>query len=413
MNCMAAARNRSRRAGGQLRVWRTRGRAGSGEARFSSKKGNRQRDPRVCVMVRAMIATAARAARPGAWPGIWLRLVGAAAARRAVPVWAGVAIAAGVVFGGTGMQAHDATRIARGEPAAGAAMAAMWLVLTAPIGAAMRTAAPGWLRALPGSRATPWIVIAAIALAVQWPWALLWIAGEGPIVGAIATTAAAIAMVVVGGIRWPMRTRAPRWRTAVGALAGVHVRAIVRRRGAALVRALAWAMLAGAMAGMIAVSNDLDDGGLAATLVAAALAVPLGLAGLVAPVVESDLAARWIAGVGRAQQIAAQAVALAAIGAALGLIVAAAGALVAGAVVVDGVLGAAAVGAGLGAIAVRAGAWAAAAPSGFDGTRVVVMLVGATVMTAMAVGAIGLSGALVVGASAVGMMGGLAAPRPR
>ena len=101
-------------------------------------------------MVRAMVRTAE--SRAGAWPRIWVRLVGEAAARRAIPVWAGIAIAAGVVFGGTGLGAHDATRIARGEPAAAAALAALWLVLTAPIGAAMRAAAPGWVLALPGSR---------------------------------------------------------------------------------------------------------------------------------------------------------------------------------------------------------------------------------------------------------------------
>jgi hypothetical protein len=371
-------------------------------------------------MVRAMDGTADRAvaeprSRPGSWAGIWLRLVGTAAARRAIPVWAGTGIAAAVLFSGTGLHAGDATGVARAEPLAGAALALMWLVLIAPVGAAIRTAAPGWLRALPGARGTRWAVIGAIAVAVQAPWAALWTIGDGLVVGAGATGAAAIAMLVLGGARWPMRTTAPRWRTAIGALTAVHARAIIRRRGAALVRALAWALVIGAMAGLIVRSNQLDgDGVVAAVLVAVALAVPLGLAGLVAPVIESDRAAAWVAGADRARRIAAQTGALAGFGAALAVATAAIavvlGAIGAAAAIAPVAL-AALTGAALGGLATRIGAWAAAAPSGFDGTRVVAGLVLAAVASAMTAGAIGGFAVVVLTATAAGLVGSLAAPR--
>jgi len=348
---------------------------------------------------------------------VWARVVGGAAMRRAIPVWAGVGIVAAIVFGGTGMRVGDLTRIARQEPGVGVALGAMWLVLVAPVGAAIADArATAWLRALPSARWARRGVNAVIAMIVQLPWIALWGGGDGVLAAVAMGGAAAAIMMMVARVRWPLPARAPRWRGAIRALAGVHVRALVRTRGAAIARAIAWALCAGAAAGLIARSNQLDDGGaVSALLIAVAIAAPMGLSGLAAPVADSDRAVAWAAiAASDAARAAAQALVLAIAGAAMALVAAIAAVLLwrsgAAGMILAQIAAAAALGAGLGAGAARVGAWAATGPI-TDGTRVVVGMTGAAVLAAAAVGALGAWAIALVAASGGALAAAMAAPR--
>jgi hypothetical protein len=345
---------------------------------------------------------------------VWARVVGAAAARRAIPVWAGLGVVAAIVFGGTGMHAGDVTMMARGEPVVGAGLMLLWLILVAPVGAAMiEPRATAWLRALPGRRAVRGAVTAAIAIAVQGPWILLWGLGVGPLAGAGAGVLAAVLMIVVARVRWPFAARSPRWRGPVRALVGVHVRALVRTRGPAIARGLAWAGCGGATAGLIVRGNQLDAAGaLAAILLAVAIAAPMGLAGLAAPVAESDRAIAWaIVAVPAGARAAAQAIVLAIVGAALAAALVGAASLV-GAAPLAAIAAAPALGAGLGAASARLGAWATAGAV-TDGTRVVIGMTAAAVMTTAAIGALGAWAIAVVAAGGAGMVATMASPRSR
>ncbi|HTJ44938.1 MAG TPA: hypothetical protein VL463_22680 [Kofleriaceae bacterium] len=332
----------------------------------------------------------------------WARVVGAAAAERALPVWAGVGVVVAIVFGGTGMQPHDLTRLAIGERGVGAALAVMWIVLVVPVGAAMIDP-PGaaWMRALPSSRIARGAITAAVAIAAQGPWMILWGSGEGPLAGAIAGISAAAIMMIAARVRLPMRRTAPTWRGPVRALAGVHARTIVRTRGAAIARAIAWSACGGLGAGLVARENELDA--LVPILVAIAIAAPAGIAGVAGTVAESDRAIAWASlAASRGARAAAQAIVLASSGAALGVIAAIA-AMILGAGGPIEVAAGAALGAALGATGVRAGAWGVR-----DGTRVVVGMTGAAVASALAIGALGAWAIAGVAAAAAGLVAPLA-----
>src|SRR5687768_3195008 len=100
-----------------------------------------------------------------------MRVVGEAAARRVVPVWVGVAILAGVVFGGTGMHPSSITGAAMRSWGFGLGLGLTWLVLVVPAGRAMLDpAATAYLRALPVRGRWRASVTAGIAVAAQLPW---------------------------------------------------------------------------------------------------------------------------------------------------------------------------------------------------------------------------------------------------
>jgi hypothetical protein len=338
---------------------------------------------------------------------MWGRVIGAAAARRALPMWAGVGVVAAILFGGHAMMPSDLTYLARDDRRVGIAIAAMWIVLVAPVGAAIVDPRPtAWLRALPSSRVGRWIVTFAIAMIAQLPWAILWWLGVGPAAGLGAAIAAAIVMLVAGSARWPLPARAPRWRTGVGALAGVHARALVRTRGPAIARAIAWALCGGATAGLVVRANQLDA--LVPMLVAVAIAAPMGLTGLAAPVADSDRAIAWATlAASRAARASAQAIALGGCGALLGAIAGLAAILV-GSFDARALLGAIGLGAALGACATRVGAWSLRGAE-IDGTRVVVGMACAAIAASLAVGALGawaIAGAAAVAAGLVAPMAG-------
>src|SRR5258705_8346014 len=105
------------------------------------------------------------------WSTAWMRATWGPAARRATPVWVGVAILAPVVFGPNRMQPRDVTDAARAETGVGVAVIAAWLLLIAPVGRAL-VRAPGTelLRSLPAPRGARWAIAAAGALVAQLPW---------------------------------------------------------------------------------------------------------------------------------------------------------------------------------------------------------------------------------------------------
>jgi len=347
---------------------------------------------------------------------VWGRVVGLAAARRAAPVWGGVAIAAMVIFGGTGMHAADLTGAALGSAGVATGLFALWMILMAPVGAAMVDPRPtAYLRALPWPRAWRWAVGGAIATAVQGPWTLLWAVGEGASAAVVATAVAAAAMLAVASIPWPAPRRAPRWRGPVRALVGAHGRAVVRRRGTALARGAALAALGGAVAGLVARANALSAAeALVVVLVAASVALPMAIGALAAPVAESDRDLGWVlasTGCSRGARVVAQVVALAGAGAAFG---AGLGALMAlfGAPSPAILVGAAAAhGAALGALSLRVAVWAtltSAVPPVIDGDRIVIGMLGAAVASVLALAAIGPTGVAVLAVTALALVAPLA-----
>jgi hypothetical protein len=349
----------------------------------------------------------------------WLRVVGGAAFARALPVWAAVAVLAAVVMGGSGMHPASVTEAALGSPRFAAGLALTWLVLIAPVGRAMLDPAPtAWLRALPVAPRWRGAATAAVALAVQLPWAALWAAGAGPAAGALAAAAAAAVMLglagLAGRVAWPVRT--PSWRGRLAALLGVHRRLLVRGRGAALVRAAGLAWLGGAVAGLVARASQLAAGeavwwGLAI----GAVVVPVATGALAAPVVEADRRLGWVlatSGCSWPARIGAAGLVLAGLGAGLGLVMAA------GAWGVGGLAAAPAarlagwlalLGAGAGGLALRAGAWAVA---GDDGTRVVVGMLAVALAALGAIGLLGPVAALALVAAGGAAVAGLAGARP-
>jgi hypothetical protein len=356
----------------------------------------------------------------GTFLRVWGRVVGEAAMRRALPVWAGVAVLAGVVMGGNGMHPSALTGAALGSWRFGAGLALTWLVLVVPAARAMLDPAlTAYLRALPGPRGGRRAVSAAVLLAVQAPWAALWWIGEGPAAGsAAAAGGAAVAAAVAelaGRVRWPHR--APRWRGGLGAVIGAHRRLLMRGRGAAIVRAIGVAWLGGAAAGLIARANQLSgDETVWWTLIVGALALPIAIGALALPVVDGDRRLGWLlraSGCSWPTRVAAAALVLAVVGAGLGVVAAAAawgiGEVEAGtALALAGWM--ALLGAGLGGLALRAGVWAGAHG---DATRVVVAMAGAAMASFLAIGVLGIEGALAIAAAGGAAAVALATPARR
>lgn len=115
------------------------------------------------------------------------------AARRAAPLFSGIAIAGALLFSPNGMEARDVTHVAARLPSLRLALWAAWLIAATPLARAL-LGAPGLsvLRSLPLPR---WVLLAplgAFLLALQAPFALLWGRGEG-LISALASALTAAA----------------------------------------------------------------------------------------------------------------------------------------------------------------------------------------------------------------------------
>jgi hypothetical protein len=219
------------------------------------------------------------------WLSVWSRAVILPAFRRALAVWCGAGIVAAVIFGGNAMQPRDLTSLALHDPAAGAMLGVTWLLLFVPTARILvRADAALYLRALPHREWPPRLVAVSALVVLQLPWLALWLAGEG-------ARGLAVVGVVTGPVillaAWRPRrehARVPRWRSPLGALAGVYVRGLARKAGDALVRGVGLAVLAG-VAGALVVRNNGLAGAHAATLASAVIAIVLvpALVGVLLP----------------------------------------------------------------------------------------------------------------------------------
>lgn len=218
----------------------------------------------------------ARTARPR-WLGVWARAVIAPAARRATAIWAGCAVGAAIAFGPTAMTPRDLTTLAWREPSVGAALAVGWILVYAPIARMIvRGDAAAYLRSLPGPRWAHVAWAAAALVGLQLPWLALWVVGDGARGGAVVATTTAAAAALA---RWrPPATRGgwPSWTSGSAALRAVHLRALQRRAGDALVRGVGLAVIAGAGAGLVLRNGRLLDGeaGAVGAAVIAVMLVP-------------------------------------------------------------------------------------------------------------------------------------------
>lgn len=381
--------------------------------------------------------------------------------RRAAPVYAGLAIVVAVLFGPTGISPATVTSSAASSPAFSIGLWVLWLALITP---ALRAPflAPGatYLRSLPIPVLAWWSLLVALALSLQFPWIVLWALGSGPaqalgaasMCGAMAifigvrprTTIEAVlelvclgalmtfvitqpdhlwfvagvptfvGAVIVGWSRAPehsagrgLRVHPRATHSPLFALTATHLAMLARERRAAVVRALMLAGLGGALAGAFARSNQVAGSGFA-SLVLAVGAVTLAIAAgaIAAPILESERRARWMldsAGASGELRVVASTVAVAVVLAGLGAAHGACAAWVTGgdaAELVRATGGAVVLAIGLGAIALR-GARFAELRGGIDGSRVVAVMVGAAVISLIAIGWQGELGLVVVVSVAV------------
>jgi hypothetical protein len=260
-----------------------------------------------------MVTSAALQHRVGApklrWITVWTRAVVVPAWRRAVATWLGCAIVAGVIFGPTAMQPRDLTRLALHDPGAGIVLGVTWLLLFVPTARMIVRPSVGYLYSLPGDPRIARVVAALALVGLQLPWIVLWILGEGMFGGAIIV---ATTLVVAAVASWRPRARRPTfptWRHSLTALAAIHLRALRRRAGDALMRGAGIAVLGGIAAGLLVRNNQLEGasaGVLGASIIAVVLVPAQAGATLVTLATHRETA--WLAastGISRAARIAA------------------------------------------------------------------------------------------------------------
>lgn len=209
------------------------------------------------------------------WADVWTRAVILPAWRRAGAIWVGCAIVAAIIFGPTGMQPSDLTGLALHNPGVGAVLLATWLLIYAPTARLItRADAAAYLRTLPGPRFAPLLIGGGAFLALQLPWLLLWVIGDG-VTGLAVFGLESLVLLLLARWRPPaVRAGWPAWKHGGQALRGIHLRALRRRAGDALIRGAGLSFLAGGAAGLFVRNNDLA-GPAAATVGAAVIAVVL------------------------------------------------------------------------------------------------------------------------------------------
>ncbi len=190
----------------------------------------------------------------------------------------------------------------------GAVFAVTWLLVFVPTARLLiRGDGAAYLRCLPGPTTAPRVLAAAALVVLQLPWLLLWTIGEGAL-GLGVVGVETLAIVVLASWKPPvMRSKWPGWRSDGTALRSIHLRALRRRAGDALVRGAGLAILAGAGAGLFVHNNDLVDAD-AAIVGASVMAVVLVPAevGVLLVILATHRATAWLAtslGVSRSTRI--------------------------------------------------------------------------------------------------------------
>ena len=283
----------------------------------------------------------------GALGDVVARTSGASALRRALPTYLGLFVIVVILFAGYGVRSSDVVALALGSPPTRVGLLAAWLLLALPAARALIAAPSAFLiRTWPIPRARLLGVTTAMLVLVELPWLLLWFKGGGVVAGLAATAialgghglllarprgaaeiAAALLWLVAIAILSRLATallaaapavvlavrrafiaapeqigvrRARRWvragRSAVVALAQMHLATIVRAQRPALLRAL-WFAAGGALfAGLAAANNGIGDllrvRAIWRTL--AVLAIGWGTAGLVGGVQGVERRAAWL-----------------------------------------------------------------------------------------------------------------------
>jgi hypothetical protein len=209
------------------------------------------------------------------WADVWTRAVILPAWRRAGAIWVGCAIVAAIVFGPTGMMPADLTGLALHNPGVGLVLAVTWLLVYVPTARLiLRADAAAYLRTLPGPRFAPLLIGGGAFVVGQLPWLALWVIGQG-LWGLAVVGLESLAILALASWRPPaFRAGWPAWKHDGQALRAIHLRALRRRAGDALVRGAGLSVLAGAAAGLFVRNNGLA-GPQAAAIGAAVIAVVL------------------------------------------------------------------------------------------------------------------------------------------
>lgn len=198
------------------------------------------------------------------WIRSWLRAVALPAWWRAAAVWAALAVIAGIVMGPTGLMPSDVVDLLTHAPAAAAVLGALWLALLHPVARILvRAEAAAYLRTLPAPGLAP--ALPALSLwGMQLPPPLLLAAGGRPGLGGVVWLALTAASYAGAQLQLPKRRPRPlRWKSGGRAVCAILARRLVADD--ALLRAVAFAGLAGAGAALMIRNNQLDGAG-AATL---------------------------------------------------------------------------------------------------------------------------------------------------
>ncbi len=231
------------------------------------------------------------------WADVWTRAVILPAWRRAGAIWVGCAIVAAIVFGPNGMHPSTLTGLALHNPGVGAVLAVTWLLVYVPTARLIvRADAAAYLRTLPGPRFAPLLIGGGAFIVLQLPWLALWVVGEG-LPGLAVVGAESLAILALASWRPPaVHAGWPSWKHEGQALRAIHLRALRRRAGDALVRGAGLSVLAGAAAGLFVRNNGLT-GPAAAAIGAAVIAVVLvpACAGVLLVILGSHRQTAWLA----------------------------------------------------------------------------------------------------------------------
>ncbi len=143
-----------------------------------------------------------------AFTRLLVAVIGRPTARRALPVYAGLAMIYAVMFGPAGMRAQTVVEACRDSAYVRLGLHMGWLVLVLPPCASLfRSRESDYLRSLPAPAMLWWAVLVVLSLLLQLPWAVLWFAGGTPVeaVGAVTIVAAAAALLSTYPGRWGER----------------------------------------------------------------------------------------------------------------------------------------------------------------------------------------------------------------